>query len=274
MVYDRLKARTFDILQGNRSSGRAGKAFAALIIALIVLSVVSMMLETFNGLPPAMVTVIGIFDVISVSVFSIEYLLRVWTGDLLFPKTSRFKGKLCYIFSLMALIDLLAVLPFYIPFIIPMDLRVLRTFRLLRILRVFKLNRYSQALAIIGRVLKNRSSQVDFDPFRSYSADYHICGFDVQHRERRTTGKIPKHFLRLLVVHRNRDHGRLRRHFPRDLRRKGIASLIGFCGIALVAIPTGIISAGFTEISRVEAQRKAEASIQQEQNTNAADRTP
>jgi len=273
-VYDRLKARTFDILQGNRSSGRAAKAFAALVIALIVLSVVSMMLETFNGLPPALLTAIGIFDVISVVVFSIEYLLRVWTGDLLFPKASHFKGKLCYIFSFMALIDLLAVLPFYIPFIISMDLRVLRTFRLLRILRVFKLNRYSQALATIGRVLKNRSSQLISTLFVLVlliiiSA---VLMYNIE------SAAQPEKFQNIfsgfwwsIATVTTVGYGDI---FPVTLEGKVLASLIGFCGIALVAIPTGIISAGFTEISREEAQRKAEASIQQEQNTNAADRTP
>lgn len=60
----------------------------------------------------------------------------------------------------MAIIDLLAVLPFYIPFLIPIDLRVLRTLRVIRLLRLFKVNRYTSALSTIANVFKKKANQL------------------------------------------------------------------------------------------------------------------
>lgn len=99
-------------------------------------------------------------EIISVIIFTAEYLLRVWTSDLLYPNLSKPKAIIKYIFSFMAIIDLFAILPFYLPFFIPIDLRVLRSLRLVRLLRLFKLNRYTTALSTIGAVFKNKASQL------------------------------------------------------------------------------------------------------------------
>jgi voltage-gated potassium channel len=81
-----------------------------------------------------------------------EYLLRIWTADYKYPGSKY--PRVRYFFSAAAIIDLAAILPFYLPFITGIDLRFLRILRLLRMFRIFKPGRYNESMAIIGRVLK------------------------------------------------------------------------------------------------------------------------
>ena len=123
-------------------------------MALIALSVLSIILESFSGIYVRWRFLFQTFEIITVVVFSVEYLLRIWTADLLYPESKHPRVK--YFFSIMALIDLLAILPFYLPFIAAdlRFLRMMRLFRLFRLLRVFKLGRYFDALQVIFRVIR------------------------------------------------------------------------------------------------------------------------
>ncbi|AMP19875.1 hypothetical protein AZF37_00615 [endosymbiont 'TC1' of Trimyema compressum] len=96
----------------------------------------------------------NVIDTTSVIVFTIEYILRLWTSPLMFSSIPTNKAVFKYIKSPMAIIDLLTILPFYLPFIFPVDLRVLRVIRLLRIARLFKLHRYSNSLKTVINVFK------------------------------------------------------------------------------------------------------------------------
>lgn len=116
-----------------------GRRFAFTIQGLIVFSMLAFSLETLPGLPGWLIQSLGVAEIVVVAFFSLEYLLRVWVAD----------NKSGYIFSFFGLIDLFAVLPFYIAS--GVDLRSLRVFRLLRLFRILKLFRYSQAICRFHR---------------------------------------------------------------------------------------------------------------------------
>jgi voltage-gated potassium channel len=111
-----------------------GRIFDLTIQLLIVTSLVCFSIDTLPNIPDGTQRILGILEATTVSIFSLEYLLRLFVSD----------GKLRFIFSFYGIIDLLAILPFYLS--TGMDLRSLRSFRLLRLFRAFKLLRYSQAL--------------------------------------------------------------------------------------------------------------------------------
>ena len=147
--YNRIKKRIFEIISKAEKGDLASSVFDWSIMGLIALSIISIVLESFSSLNVKYHSLFHAFEVVSVVVFSAEYVLRIWTADLLYPEAKH--PRLKYIFSIMAIIDLLAILPFYLPFISAdlRFLRMMRLFRLFRLLRVFKLGRYFDALQII-----------------------------------------------------------------------------------------------------------------------------
>lgn len=121
-----------EIIEDN--STRWGRKFDIFIQLLIILSLVAFSVETIPDLKATTIKFLHYFEIFSITVFSIEYVLRFIVAD----------KKLKYIFSFYGIIDLLAILPFYLS--TGIDLRSLRVFRFLRIFRAFKLLRYSEAM--------------------------------------------------------------------------------------------------------------------------------
>ena len=121
---------------------RAGRAFDFVIQALIVLSIVTFSIETLPDLSPKATSALGMLEAVLVGIFTLEYILRLVVAD----------RKLGFVFSFYGLIDLAAILPFYLTGGL-VDLRALRGFRLLRVFRLFKLLRYSQAMRRVRRAI-------------------------------------------------------------------------------------------------------------------------
>lgn len=131
---------------------RFGLIFDRFMIALILLNILAIMLETVASINASYENIFYYFEVFSVAVFTIEYLLRVWscTEDKDNDYSNPITGRIKYIMSPMAIIDLLAFLPFYLTMFFAIDLRILR---ILRMLRLLKLTRYSEALSVVWAVL-------------------------------------------------------------------------------------------------------------------------
>ena len=108
-----FKKKIYEIITPSEDGNKASKVFDVFIIALVVVNVVMVMAYTFDVHVPFFHPI----EFITVVIFSIEYILRLWTADALFPETSKGKARLKYIFSFMALVDLVAILPFYLPFV-------------------------------------------------------------------------------------------------------------------------------------------------------------
>lgn len=111
-----------------------GKAFDLFIQALILISVIAFSVETIPDLQPATIRLLRYLEIAVVSIFSVEYLLRLFVSE----------NRIKYIFSFWGLIDLFAILPFYLSSGI--DLRSIRIIRMLRLFRTFKLFRYNAAI--------------------------------------------------------------------------------------------------------------------------------
>ena len=151
---DAIRRRTHQILEGTREGDLVNRVFEIFMIVLIAGNVLAVILETVPSLGAAYGGLFFVFEVFSVAVFSIEYVLRVWAviEDRRRTRMTPVGGRLRYMVTPMAIIDLLAFLPFYLSAFFAVDLRFLRVLRLLRIL---KLTRYSPALETFARVLRN-----------------------------------------------------------------------------------------------------------------------
>jgi voltage-gated potassium channel len=154
-----MRRRIYEILEVAREGDRVSHLFDVGLMILIVLNVVAILAESTVDLHRGNEHLFRDFEVFSVAVFSFEYVLRIWscTSDPRFSHPVR--GRLAYLAQPMLVVDLLAILPFYVAFL-HVDLRVLRALRLLRILRLMKLARYSHALQVFGRVLRAKSPEL------------------------------------------------------------------------------------------------------------------
>ncbi len=248
MSYTGVKTRVFDIISKDDGSDWASRSFDLLIIALILLSITSIVLESFDSLAVKYRTVFRAFELFSVVVFTVEYLARIWTADLMYPEAHY--PHLRYIFSFMALIDLIAILPFYLPFISAdmRYLRMVRLFRLFRLFRVFKLGRYIDALQTIVQVIRLSASRLimslalcSFVMLFSAIVMYTVEKPVQPEQFPNVVSSLWWAICTLTTV----GYGDV---YPITSVGRLFAAIISLVGIGIIAIPTGIIAAGFSEV--------------------------
>ena len=262
-AYKRIKETVFQIIEPSKGN-LASKVFDLIIIALIVANTVIVIAETFD-LPENAAKGMEIFEGISVMIFTVEYLLRVWTADLLFPDLGAVRARLKYVFSFMALIDLVAILPFYLPLVFPIDLKILRIMRVVRLFRIFKINRYTKALRIIAQVFKNKSAQLVSSVFvvglLLIIASVLMYNIETEAQPDAFSNAFETMWWAVSTL-TTVGYGDV---YPITVAGKMLSTVIAFLGIGLVAVPTGIITAGFTEIVSKEEQTKKTEEMQASQ---------
>ncbi len=148
----RLRHKTHAFLELSRRDEKRGYVFDIFLIALIFANVLAVVLDSVAAIHAQYETFFYRFEIFSVAVFTLEYLARVWsaTADPSGKYRHPLLGRLRYMITPMAIVDLLAILPFFLQAFLGFDSRILRIFRLMRLL---KLTRYSPALTIIGAVI-------------------------------------------------------------------------------------------------------------------------
>lgn len=143
----------------------SGKLFDRIIVSLIVINVIGVVLQSYNEIYKAYKPVFEFVEFWSVAIFTVEYLLRLLVSPFRYSNIYHPKYILKYVFSFSSFIDLLAILPFYLPLLFAFDLRVLRIVRLFRLLRVLKLTRYVKALELIILVFKKKRAELIMSSF-------------------------------------------------------------------------------------------------------------
>lgn len=240
-----MKARIYYILE--KEGSKANLVFEYIIVTLIILNVISIGLDTIRDLKPAMVLALNIFETFSIVVFSIEYLLRIYIADFTHPAGTRFRSVMRFVFSFFGLIDLAAILPFYLPFLIRADMRFLRILRLIRFFRIFKLSRYNNTLQLIWDVIKEKKSEFLMTFFISVLMLL-VSAFLMYYIENPVQPDNFRHIFSALWwavgTLTPLGYGGVE---PITTTGKIISAVVAIIGIGLIALPTGIISAGFIE---------------------------
>lgn len=258
----KIRKRIFNIIQIGNKSDVLSKTFDYFIVIAILINLAVTLLDTFDEMAPYS----GLFDIIelvTILIFTVEYILRIWTADLLFPNKSRGKAILCFVFSLYGLIDLLTFFPYYLPIFFPAGAVAFRMFRVIRIFRLFKINAQYDAFNVILDVIKDKKSQlissmVLISIFLIFSS---LCMYSFEHDAQ------PEVFSNafsgmwwavsaLLTV----GYGDI---YPITFWGQFFAIIIAFLGVGMVAIPTGIISAGFVaEYTKIKTYKGSEHELQ------------
>lgn len=251
---ENLNYRIYEIIEKASEGDKASRIFDISIISLIILNVALVILESFNSLESEYGTFFNIFEFISVIIFTCEFLLRVWTSTNRYPDKTAFSARIRYLFSFMAIIDFLAILPFYLPMFLVIDLRFLRILRLTRLLRVLKINRYMESLEIIKNVLTNKKEEISVTLFITFlllllsSSMMYYVENDVQPE---AFPNIIASFWWGIATLTTVGYGDV---YPVTAAGKLLSGIIALLGIGLVALPTGIISGGFLE--EIESKKK------------------
>lgn len=242
----KLQQYTFILVRDDGVNVVAGKIFDGFIIALIIANTVFIALDSLT-MPPWYVPIALVAEYVFTLVFTLEYAMRIWIAPLYKPTVPAYKARLQYVFSFMALIDLVSIVPFYIPFVIPVDLRILRTLRIVRLLRVFKINRYTDSLSDIARVFRRKASQL-LSSFFVVSLLLIVASVIMSNVENAAQpDKFENAFSGLwwaVATITTVGYGDI---YPITPFGKVLSAIIAILGIAIVAVPSGIISAGFVE---------------------------
>ncbi len=253
-MYLKIKNRIYQIIEKAEEGDKLSRAFDIFIITLILLNVLAIILNSIQALSLKYSIVFKIFEILSVSIFTIEYILRIWTCNVDEKYKGLLKGRIKYVITPLALIDLLAILPFYVPMIIPIDLRFLRVIRLVRIFRLLKFGRYFEALQMLGRVIRKKKAELLVTIFVvilliiiSSSLIYEF-EYEVQPE---SFSNIPRAMWWAVVTLTTVGYGDV---YPITTLGKILSAIIAFLGIGLFALPAGIISSGM--ISEIQEKNK------------------
>lgn len=216
------------------------------LMALILLNVVAVVLESVTALEARFHAFFLSFEIFSVVVFSVEYVLRVWSSIDRPDCTDQhpIRGRLQFMLTPYAVIDLIAILPFYLGFFIPHDLRFLRVIRLFRL---FKLTRYSIAMQALLEALRAEADSLGaaffllFVLFILASSGIYLLENRIQPE---AFGSIPAAMWWAMTTLTTVGYGDV---VPITTWGKIFGGCITIIGVGMVALPAGIIASGFSE---------------------------
>ena len=241
-----IRRRLYEVLERARDDDRLSAVVDIAIISVIGVNVVAIVIETLPWVTPPLARVLYLLEVVSVVLFTVEYVLRLWTARYRRPGQGGLAGALRFAVSPAGLIDLLAIVPFYLP-LIGVDLRFVRVLRIARFLRLLKLGRYLRSVSLFGKVVRERRDELLITVMMTALVllvasilMYYIEG-EAQ------SDKFPNILSSLwwaVVTLTTIGYGDV---VPVTGWGRLLSGLVAVMGIGLVAVPTGIVSSGFIE---------------------------
>ncbi len=223
------------------TDSKSGKAFALLIQSLIIVSLISFSIDTLPNLPLATKELLYAIEVVTVTIFTFEYALRIIAAE----KTLKF------VFSFYGLVDLAAILPFYIS--TGLDLRAVRVFRLLRLIRILKLFKYNQAINRFHRAIVIAKEELILFGFISIIMLY-LSAVGIYYFE---NAAQPEQFKSVfhslwwaLTTLTTVGYGDM---FPITAGGKLFTFFVLVIGLGIVAVPTGLIASALSQVRKQDA---------------------
>lgn len=257
MSIQTLHKRLYHIMELNNGDDKASMYFDAFLIVLILCNTIAVMLSTMSSLPPNWHQPLYYFEVVSVMIFTLEYIIRTTTcvyapGNKVYrqaPYKKPWQQRCRYILTPMAIVDLLSILPFYLSFFFAIDLRILR---LLRLTRLIKLGRYSRAFTLLftvikkeGKVLIAALSVLIIVMILSATGMHYI----EQAAQPEAFGSIPRALWWAINTLTTVGYGDVTPITPLGKLFSGIITILG---VGIFALPAGIIASSMSDEMRVK----------------------
>ena len=241
------RKKLFCIIEVGNNQDAVSRTYDYVNALTIILNLIVSIMYTFEGPRMRYGEILLTIRHATVAFFALDYFLRVFTAKYLYPERSEIKAVWGYIRSFAGIVDLLSFLPYYLPGVIPAGLVAFRMLRLIRIFRLFQINSYYDSLHVITEVIKGKKQQLISSVFliAVLMLASSLCMYSLEHEaqpdvfENAFSG-IWWATSTLLTV----GYGDI---YPITTLGRIFGILTAFLGVGMVAVPTGIISAGFVE---------------------------
>ncbi len=241
------RRRIYEIVEIGAAGDRVSRAYDLFYTLTIILNLVVTILDTYNNLHAKYELLFDVVEFVTVAAFAVDYILRLYTADFKYRGVSRGRASLKYAASFGGLVDLISFLPVYLPFFFPSGAAAFRLVRVIRIFRLFRINAYYDSLNVITSVLSSKKNQLvsSVAIILVLMLASSLCMYSLENEAQ------PEVFSNafsgiwwaastLLTV----GYGDI---YPVTTMGRILGIVITFLGVGMVAIPTGIISAGFVE---------------------------
>ena len=225
------------------------------IIGFIVLSTIEVFLSTYEGIVDRYGTWLNVIDYLTTAFFTIEVSLRIWNADQLDSKYKGFWGRVRYCFSFYGLIDILSTYPFYLHFIMPIPYVALKALRIARLLRIF---RYMKAFSILSRAFRSKTNEmkVSLQFLAIVTLILSFVLFFVEHEAQPEVYNNGWTSVVWAFAQYIGDPGGFADTPPITFTGRIIACIIGILGIAIFAVPAGLIGSAFTEVMEKDEKKE------------------
>ncbi len=239
------RKRMFEIVEVGSSLDVVSRIYDAINVSAIILNVLAGILLTFDQICEKYGEILLVVEAVTIAFFAADYVLRIWTARFLYPDEKEAKSIFKYMFSFTGLVDLLSFLPYYLPIFFPAGASAFRMLRIVRIFRLFRVNSYHDSISVITSVIAEKGQQLVASVFIIIilMIASSLCMYSLEHEAqpdvfRNAFSGIWWAASTLLTV----GYGDI---YPITTMGKILGIVISFLGVGMVAIPTGIISAGF-----------------------------
>lgn len=226
-----------------------------IIIGFIVLSSLEVFLSTFKNIAERYGAVLHFIDILTTVVFTVEVTLRIWTADLIDPKYKGFWGRVRYCLSFYGLIDFLSTYTFYLGLIIPIPATAVKVLRVARLLRVF---RYMKAFRLLGKAIASKKEELSISMAVLCIVTV-ILSCLLYFAEHNAQPEVCENGWKTLVwafAQYIGDPGKVADFPMMTFWGQFIAAIVGLLGIAIFAVPAGLIGSGFLEVIEARNHRK------------------
>ena len=251
-----FREQVYRVVENEDQSTLASQIFDSSIMILIVLSVSSIVLESFASLRERVQDVFDWFEHITLFVFTLEYLMRLYTADFKYADSAnRAAASWRFAQSGTGMVDFLAIAPLFLPYFFDMDLRFVRILKMTRLLRVLKLSSLTRSIVLVGDVFVEKRYELGITLFATLITIL-VFSTIMYHMENEAQPEqfpnIVATFWWSVITLTTVGYGDV---YPITPLGKLMGGIIALLGIGLVALPTGIISSAF--ISKIEKQTEA-----------------
>lgn len=245
-VLKSLKDEVYSLVD-SKSTKLSSKIVQGSIVIMILLNVFSLVLVSVKEIREDYFALFLNFKLFSIAFFTIEYLVRLWTITSNPAYSHPIKGRIRYSFTSMQVIDLLAILPFYLSFV-HIDLRILKILRVFRLLRIFRISSYIPALAIIVSVLRRKSAELLISAILLFFLLL-IASSAMYYAENAAQpiafSSIPESMWWSVITMSTVGYGDV---YPVTTLGRILGGFISVIGIGFFALPTSILTSGFNEV--------------------------